>query len=84
MPIFITLTRLGLAPIVIAMISAGRWAAACVIFIAAGLSDAIDGWLAKTFSLQTELGAYSTRLPTRRCSSPIYVALAVFGAVPLG
>jgi cardiolipin synthase (CMP-forming) len=82
LPNLITLTRLGLVPIVIAMISAGRWAAACVIFIAAGLSDAIDGWLAKTFSLQTELGAYLDPLADKALLVSIYVALAVFGAVP--
>jgi cardiolipin synthase (CMP-forming) len=82
LPNLITLARLCLVPIVIAMISAGRWTEACLIFIAAGISDAIDGWLAKTFNLQTELGAYLDPLADKALLISIYVALAVFGAVP--
>ena len=58
LPNLITLGRLVLVPVVIAMISAQRWEVACVIFVLAGVSDAVDGWLAKTFDLRTELGAY--------------------------
>ena len=82
LPNLITLVRLCLVPVVIAMISAGRWTEACLIFIAAGVSDAIDGWLAKTFNLQTELGAYLDPLADKALLVSIYVALAVFGAVP--
>ena len=46
------------------------------------ISDAIDGWLAKSFSLQTELGAYLDPLADKALLVSIYVALAVFGAVP--
>jgi cardiolipin synthase (CMP-forming) len=82
LPNLITLARLGLVPVVIAMISAGRWPEACLIFIVAGVSDAIDGWLAKTYNLRTELGAYLDPLADKALLVSIYVALSVFGAVP--
>ncbi len=82
LPNLITLARLGLVPVVIAMISAGRWPAACLIFIVAGVSDAVDGWLAKSFNLRTELGAYLDPVADKALLVSIYVALAVFGAVP--
>jgi cardiolipin synthase len=82
LPNFITLCRLGLVPVVIAMISQARWQAACIIFILAGLSDAVDGWLAKSLRLRTELGAYLDPLADKALLVSIYVALAVVGALP--
>jgi cardiolipin synthase (CMP-forming) len=82
LPNLITLTRLGLVPVVIAMISAGRWQGACFLFILAGLSDAVDGWLAKSLNLRTELGAYLDPLADKALLVSIYVALAVAGALP--
>ncbi|MEI9916500.1 MAG: CDP-alcohol phosphatidyltransferase family protein [Methylovirgula sp.] len=60
----------------------GRWPIACLIFIIAGLSDAVDGWLAKTFNLRTELGAYLDPVADKALLVSIYVALSVYGAVP--
>ena len=77
LPNLITLARLGLVPIIIAMISAGRWKEACLIFIVAGVSDAVDGWMAKTFNLRTELGAYLDPVADKALLVSIYVALAV-------
>lgn len=82
LPNLITLARLGLVPVVIAMISAERWPEACVLFILAGISDAVDGWLAKSFNLRTELGAYLDPLADKALLVSIYVALAVGGALP--
>jgi cardiolipin synthase (CMP-forming) len=82
LPNLITLARLGLVPVIIAMISAGRWPAACLIFIIAGVSDAVDGWLAKTFKLHTELGAYLDPVADKALLISIYVALSVYGAMP--
>ncbi len=82
LPNLITLARLGLVPVVIAMISAGRWPEACITFVIAGLSDAVDGWLAKTFNLRTELGAYLDPLADKALLVSIYVALSVVGTLP--
>ena len=82
LPNLITLARLGLVPVVIAMISAGRWPEACLFFIVAGVSDAVDGWLAKTYRLSTELGAYLDPVADKALLVSIFVALSVYGAVP--
>ena len=78
----ITLGRLGLVPAIISMIAAQRWQAACVLFILAGVSDALDGWIAKTFDLRTQLGAYLDPLADKALIVSIYVALAIVGVVP--
>lgn len=82
LPNLITLCRLGLVPVIIAMISAEQWKEACVVFVLAGLSDGIDGWLAKTFDLRTELGAYLDPVADKALLVSIYVALAVDMVVP--
>lgn len=82
LPNLITLGRLGLVPAIISMISAQRWQAACVLFIIAGLSDALDGWIAKTYDLRSQLGAYLDPLADKALLVSIYVALAIAGVVP--
>jgi cardiolipin synthase (CMP-forming) len=81
-PNLISLGRLALVPVIIAMITAQRWKEACVVFIIAGLSDALDGWIAKTFDMRTELGAYLDPLADKALIVSIYVALAIALAVP--
>jgi cardiolipin synthase len=82
LPNLISLGRLVMVPVIIAMISAQRWQAASIIFILAGASDAIDGWLAKTFGWRTELGAYLDPLADKSLLVSIYVALAIVKVVP--
>src|SRR5215217_5163553 len=57
-PNLITIARLVMVPLVIVMIGQGRWMAAFVVFVAAGVSDGIDGYIAKRFDMRSELGAY--------------------------
>lgn len=82
LPNLISLGRLVMVPVIIAMISAQRWQAASIIFVLAGASDAIDGWLAKTFGWRTELGAYLDPLADKSLLVSIYVALAIVKVVP--
>src|SRR6516162_3545282 len=57
-PNLITLGRILLVPVVVWAITAGEMRAAFALFLAAGVTDAVDGFLAKRFKMQTELGAY--------------------------
>ena len=82
LPNLISLGRLLLVPAIIALIAAQRWREAFVCFIIAGVSDALDGWLAKTFDLRTELGAYLDPIADKALLVSIYVALAIVGAIP--
>jgi cardiolipin synthase len=49
----------------------------------AGLSDAVDGFLAKRFGLETGLGAYLDPLADKLLIVSVYVALGVSKALPL-
>ena len=82
LPNFITIGRLLLVPFLIVMITQGRWLAAVICFVVAGVSDAVDGYIAKRFSLRTELGAYIDPLADKALLMSIYVTLAVIGTLP--
>jgi cardiolipin synthase len=82
LPNLISLGRLILVPVIIALIVQPSWNLAFALFLVAGISDAIDGWLAKRFNLRTELGAYLDPLADKALLVSIYVSLAVVGVLP--
>jgi len=81
-PNLITLGRILLVPVVVWAITAGEMQIAFVLFLAAGISDAVDGFLAKRFGMATELGAYLDPLADKAMLVSIYVALGVTDAIP--
>ncbi len=83
LPNFITLVRVILVPVVFWLLITGQTEVAFVLFIIAGISDAIDGYLAKTFGWQTELGAYLDPLADKLLIVSIFLALGVDGKLPL-
>jgi cardiolipin synthase len=83
LPNLISLGRLFLAPAIVALIAGQQWKQACAVFVIAGISDAVDGWLAKTFNLRSELGAYLDPLADKALIVSIYVALAIVSALPV-
>ena len=79
-PNLITLGRILLVPVVVWAITAGEMRFAFVLFLAAGISDAVDGFLAKRFGMATELGAYLDPLADKAMLVSIYVALGIADA----
>ncbi len=82
LPNLISVGRLLLVPVAVGMISAQQWKPAFAIFAIAGVSDGIDGFLARRFSLRTELGAYLDPLADKALLMSIYVTLAIEGVLP--
>ncbi|MGH6718322.1 MAG: CDP-alcohol phosphatidyltransferase family protein [Alphaproteobacteria bacterium] len=78
----ISLARLGAAPIVAWLILAGHDTAAFWLFALAGLSDAIDGPLARALGRATVIGGYLDALADKTLLAGAFVALAVRGMVP--
>jgi cardiolipin synthase (CMP-forming) len=81
-PNLVTLGRILLVPVVIWAITAGEMRVAFILFLAAGITDAIDGFLAKRFGMRTELGAYLDPLADKTMLVSIYVALGIAEALP--
>ena len=57
LPNLLTLLRLFLVPVIFYALARGFFAVALVIFFAAAITDALDGWIARHYHLQTRLGA---------------------------
>jgi cardiolipin synthase len=55
---------------------------AFLLFLLAGLSDAVDGYLAKRFDMTSELGRYLDPLADKVLIVSIYVALGIAEAIP--
>lgn len=82
LPNLITIGRLFIVPLVIVMIGQGRWELAFVLFALAGISDAVDGYIARRFKMQSEFGAYIDPLADKALLVSIYVTLSVIGVLP--
>jgi cardiolipin synthase len=81
-PNLITLGRILLVPVVVWAIASGAMLTAFVLFLVAGVSDAVDGYLAKRFKMASELGAYLDPLADKALIVSIYVTLGIAGTIP--
>jgi cardiolipin synthase (CMP-forming) len=81
-PNLITLARILAVPVILWAITSGEMRIAFALFLAAGLSDLIDGFLAKRFGMATELGAYLDPLADKAMIVSIYIALGIVEAMP--
>jgi cardiolipin synthase len=72
-----------LVPVVVWAITSGEMRIAFFLFLAAGISDAVDGFLAKRFRMASELGAYLDPLADKALIVSIYVSLGIAGALPI-
>lgn len=82
-PNLITLGRIILVPAVIWAIISGEMLVAFALFLVAGISDAVDGFLAKRFHMASELGAYLDPLADKALIVSIYVALGIARELPI-
>jgi cardiolipin synthase len=81
-PNLITVGRIVLVPVVIWAITSGNMLLAFWLFVAAGISDAVDGFIAKRFNAQTEFGAYLDPLADKALLMSIYVTLSIEMLLP--
>jgi cardiolipin synthase (CMP-forming) len=82
LPNLITIGRILLVPVIVWAITSGEMLFAFILFLAAGVSDAIDGFLAKRFGMASELGSYLDPLADKALIVSIYIALGIADALP--
>jgi len=83
LPNLITLGRLLCVPVAIWLVLTGEIAAAFWIFVAAGLSDAVDGFIAKRFDQRSRLGALLDPAADKALLVSMYVTLGVSQQLPV-
>ncbi len=81
-PNLITIARLMMVPLIVVLIGQERWALAFLVFAAAGISDAVDGFIARRFDMRSEFGAYLDALADKALLVSIYITLSVTGVLP--
>ncbi len=82
LPNIITLARLVAVPGTIWLILQHRLDLAFLLFLAAGLSDALDGWLARVLNARSALGALLDPVADKALLVSVYVTLAAIGVLP--
>ncbi len=83
LPNIISLVRLLSVPVMVYLILLEGYEWAFWLFVAAGLSDAVDGAIAKYFDAVTEFGKYLDPLADKALLIGSYVALGYQGQLPL-
>ena len=83
LPNVITLVRLLAVPVVAWLILHQRWEAACWLFLAAAVSDGIDGLLARWLNQMTQLGAALDTVADKALGVVTLVLLTRAEAIPL-
>jgi len=82
LPNIITLARIALVPVLILLLKDQDYAAGLIVFVIAGASDALDGYLAKRMNVQSRLGAILDPVADKLLLVSAYVMLAVLGHIP--
>jgi cardiolipin synthase len=77
LPNFITLLRLAALPFFLYAISINRFGVALILFVAAGISDGIDGYLARRFDMRSALGAYLDPIADKLLLMTSYLFLSI-------
>ncbi len=78
----ITLGRLLSVPVAIWLVLTGETAAAFWLFVAAGLSDAVDGFIAKRLDQRSRLGALLDPIADKALLVSMYLTLGIAGHLP--
>jgi len=81
-PNLITTIRIILAPIFVIYIINGELITGLAILIITGLSDGIDGLIARLFNQKSRLGAYLDPLADKIILISAFVSLSVMGLMP--
>lgn len=81
-PNMITVARLLAVPVFAWALLEGRLQAAFFIFLAAGLSDAVDGYLARRWNQHSEFGAWLDPIADKLLMASAYGLLGFLGFLP--
>ena len=78
----LTLLRLIFIPFVITNVLDDNWRWALALLVLAGLSDALDGWLARALDQRTLLGQYLDPIADKLLLSSLFLVLSIAHKIP--
>lgn len=78
----LTLLRMAFLPFIVIHLVAGHYVWALSLFVLAGLSDGLDGLLARILKQQTMLGQYLDPIADKLLLSTMFLVLAILHKIP--
>ncbi len=81
-PNFLSLLRIILVPVFVIFLIQSEYDKALITFVIAGLTDALDGTLARLLKCQTTLGAYLDPIADKLLLVTSFITLSIFGLIP--
>jgi len=82
LPNIITLFRISMVPVLILLLKERHYEAALWTFLLAGVSDGIDGYVAKRFNCTSQLGAVLDPIADKLLLVSVYVMLTLQDIIP--
>ena len=81
-PNLLTLLRLSFIPFIVSSIVEGHYEVALILFVLAGISDALDGVLARSLGQRTKLGEYLDPIADKLLISTLFLVLSATHRIP--
>jgi len=82
LPNLLTLLRIGAIPLFLILLTDERYTEALLVFVMAGVTDSLDGAIARLTNSHTALGAYIDPLADKLLLMSSFIILAFLGFVP--
>src|SRR4030066_302724 len=83
-PNSVTLLRILMVPVIVILLIQESFLKALIVFVAAGLTDILDGFLARVLHQQTVLGSYLDPIADKALLVSSFVTLSVLHIIPGG
>lgn len=78
----LTLLRMAFLPFIVIKLVEGHYPSALILFVLAGLSDGLDGLLARRLKQQTLLGQYLDPIADKLLLSTVFLVLSIVHKIP--
>jgi cardiolipin synthase len=82
-PNILTLLRILLVPVFVGLVMVENFSTATFVFVVAGLTDALDGYIAKRFTQKTNFGAWLDPFADKFLLVSAFVVLSIKGWIPM-
>jgi len=81
-PNILTLSRIIMAPVIVILLIQSCFLKALVVFVVAGITDGLDGFLARVLNKKTVLGTYLDPIADKALIISSFVTLSALGIIP--
>jgi cardiolipin synthase (CMP-forming) len=81
-PNFVSLLRILFVPVIVIFLIQDAFLKALIVLVISGVTDALDGFLARILNQQTTLGAYLDPIADKALLASCFVTLSIKGIIP--